>query len=132
MKPPVLLSFNLPAEKAAKVLKLAMRLGVRMRVVEAAEQGETLVTLCGWAPKADAPTDTPFTDEMLVLANLSGTQLNEFLSGLRQGQIPPIALKAVLTESNREWSAVALHAELAEEHRALSAQAATRLDNTVQ
>ncbi len=131
MKPPVLLSFNLPAEKAAKVRQLAMRLGVRMRVVETTEQSETLAALCGWAPKSDAPTDDPFTDEMLVLANLSGTQLNEFLSGLRQGKIPPIALKAVLTESNRAWSAFALHAELAEEHRALNAQAAARPGSTV-
>ena len=131
MKPPVLLCFNLPAEKAAKVRQLSMRLGVRMRVVEAAEQSETLVALCGWAPKSDVPTDDSFTDEMLLLANLSGTQLNEFLSGLRRGQIPPVALKAVLTDTNQQWSAVALHAELAEEHRALSAQAASRPDNTV-
>ena len=131
MKPPVLLCFNLPAEKAANLRKLAMRIGVRMRVVDAAEHGETLAALCGWEPKADtAPVDS-LMDEMLVLANFSGAQLDSFLSGFRRGQIPPVALKAVLTDTNMRWSAVRLHAELAEEHRALSARDTGRGDNPV-
>jgi hypothetical protein len=122
MKPPVLLCFNLPAEKAAKLRQLAMRLGVRVRIVDAEEHNETLSMLCGWEPSADIAPVEPFADEMLVLANFSGTQLNDFLGGLRRGQIPPVALKAVLTDTNMRWSAAKLHAELVEEHRALAAQ----------
>ncbi len=125
MKPPVLLCFNLPAEKAAKIRLLAMRLGVRVRPVEPTELGETLAVLCGWEPPAGAVDQVePFGDEMLVLANFSGTQLNEFLGGFRRGQIPPVALKAVLTDTNLHWSAAALHGELAQEHQALAAKAA--------
>lgn len=123
MKPPVLLCFNLQAEKAAKIRLLAMRLGVRVRSVEPAELGETLAALCGWEPPTGSATGEPFTDEMLVLANFSGAQLNEFLGGFKRGQIPTVALKAVLTDTNLHWSAVALHSELVQEHEALAAKA---------
>lgn len=125
-----MLCFNISAEKSGKIRLLAMRLCVRIRAVEPAEFTETLAALCGWEPPAaTASADAPFTDEMLVLCNLNGTQLNAFLSGFRQGQIAPVALKAVLTDTNRLWSAVTLHQELAQEHEALTAQAAKKTDN---
>jgi hypothetical protein len=125
MKPPVLLCFNIEADKAAGIRLLAMRLGVRLRNVPQGEFGETLAVLCGWEPPTGAPPPAPFTDEMLVLANFSGTQLNQFLSGFQAGRIPPVALKAVLTEANRTWDAAALHRELLEEHRAMAARTAS-------
>ena len=102
-----------------------MQLGVRVRPVAADAYGETLAALCGWeALAAAAAPDMPFSDEMLVLCNFSSAQLNDFLGGFKRGQIPPVALKAVLTDTNLHWTATMLQQELAQEHQALAAKAA--------
>ncbi len=122
-----MLCFNLPSEKSGKVRLLAMQLGVRVRPVATDEYGETLAALCSWeALAAAAAPGIPFTDEMLVLCNFSSAQLNGFLGGFKRVQIPPVALKAVLTDTNLHWSAVMLQQELAQEHQALAAKAAQK------
>ncbi len=79
----------------------------------------------GYSTPSAAP-GIPFTDEMLVLCNFSSAQLNGFLGGFKRVQIPPVALKAVLTDTNLHWSAVMLQQELAQEHQALAAKAAQK------
>lgn len=122
MKPSVMLVYNIQGEKAAQLKLLAMRLRVRVREVAAKEYGETLAALCGMEPlTAAAPAGEPFADEMLVLANFTSAQLNEFLGGFRHGRIAPVNLKAVLTDTNMRWHSQALHRELTEEHKAMRA-----------
>ena len=60
-----------------------------------------------------------FSDEMLVLVNCTGPLLDRFLQGFRRNKIPPVALKAVLTPTNRTWDSAALHAELLRERQAI-------------
>lgn len=122
MKPSVMLCYNLQGEKAAQIKLLAMRLRVRIREVAPGEYGETLASLCGMEPTAGtAPAGEPFADEMLVLANFTSAQLNEFLGGFRHAHIQPVSLKAVLTDTNMRWHSQALHRELTEEHKAMRA-----------
>jgi hypothetical protein len=120
MKPPVLLCYNLPEEKRRKVRLLAMRLTVRVRPVEPAEYGQPLAALCGLEPLRDpAPQAQGFAEEMLVLAHFPPDLLNRFLYGMRKDGIAPVALKAVLTETNQSWDSAALRDQLAAEHEAL-------------
>ena len=56
---------------------------------------------------------------MLVLAHFSDAQLSGFLQALRASKLPPIALKAVLTEENKGWNSLELHEALLEEHTAM-------------
>ena len=122
MKPPVLLCYNLPPDQSGKIRLLAMRLGVRIRVVLPTEYGEPLVSLCGWEPLTGAPVpQAAFVDEMLVLANFSNAVLSAFLEHLRQGKTAPVSLKAILTDTNMHWDSVTLHAELSQERDALAA-----------
>ncbi len=122
MKPSVMLCYNLQGEKAAQIKLLAMRLRVRIREVAPGEYGETLAALCGMEPGTGAaPMAEPFADEMLVLANFSSAQLNDFLSAFRHARIPSVHLKAVLTDTNMRWHSQALHRELTEEHKAIRA-----------
>jgi len=121
MKPPVLLCYNLHAEKAGKIRLLAMRLMIRLRPVNSEEYGQTLASLCGYEPLVDPmPSSETFSDEMLVLGNFSTELINQFLIGFRQAMIPSVNLKAILTETNMVWNSVTLHNQLVEEHDALS------------
>lgn len=119
MKPPVLLTYNLCGERAAKIRLVAMRFRIRVRGVQPAEYdrpiGELLESASGgtW-------TGETFADEMLVMAHFPSPLLQAFLQGLRCAGVRPVALKAVLTPTNAGWDSRALHAELCKEREALS------------
>ena len=123
MKQPVLLTYNLHGEKSSQIKLLCMKLLIRLRPVKTEEYGQALIVLCGTEQSAANAflADVPaFSDEMLVLANFSSAQISEFLAGFRAAKIAPVALKAVLTETNQHWDAATLHQQLVEEHEALA------------
>ena len=45
--------------------------------------------------------------------------MNLFLQAIRAAKLPPVALKAVLTDENKGWNVLELHEELQKEHEAL-------------
>ena len=108
------------AQKLQKVRFALFKLGVTGRVVDAADFGQPVGYLCGlegFSP-AEVPDDGGFSDEMLVLCDLSGTQLDALLSALRRSRAV-VSLKAVVTEENVSWSAKKLHGEIRQEHEAM-------------
>lgn len=113
-----LLLYNIAnPDKLRKIQTLAIRLGFRTRVVRQEEFDlpiGALVELPG-AEALESGDGTPFSDEMLVLCNVSAQAFQAFLSGLRT-QKTPVALKAMTTEHNVSWSSSKLHRELASEH----------------
>jgi hypothetical protein len=122
MKPPMLLCYNLTDEQRRKITLLAMRLMIRVRAVKPKEYGQSLASLCAMEPPTDdVPTSTePFAEPMLVLAHFPGELINHFLSGFRQEHIPPVGLKAMLTDTNMHWDSQTLYDQLAEEHAAMA------------
>lgn len=117
---PMILVFNLSAEKLSKLRFTCMRLGVQVRAVEAADWGQPMGALCGLAPRSDVPApETSFSEEMLVMANFTQALANRLLAALKQARLP-IGLKAVLTPTNVHWTPVQLHAELSAERAALA------------
>ena len=60
-------------------------------------------------------------EEVMVLKQFSGQRLDMLLSGLRGAGVPRIALKAVLTEHNSDWTFYHLYQELKEEHETMTA-----------
>lgn len=54
-------------------------------------------------------------EEMMVMYGFSGNRLDELLNALRKNQ-SRINLKAILTETNKEWSSYVLYQELKKEH----------------
>ena len=58
-------------------------------------------------------------EEMLVMANFPTRLLDTFLQKYRRKKLAPIALKAVLTETNLRWDSLQLHEELKREHEAM-------------
>ena len=119
MKQPVLLTYNLRGERAAKIRMVAMRFRVRLRAVEKREYARPLGELVESGPEGDWAGEA-FDEEMLVMAHFPSPLLQAFLQGLRRAGVRPVALKAVLTPTNAGWDSRALHAELCKEREALS------------
>lgn len=117
---PMILVFNIPADKLSKLRFTCMRLGVQVCPVEAGDYGQTIGALCGMAERTDAPApQETFTEDMLVMANFTQQLANRLLSALKQGRLP-IRLKAVVTPTNAHWNPVELHKELTAEREAIA------------
>lgn len=117
---PMILVFNIPADKLSKLRFTCMRLGIQVCPVETADYGQTIGALCGMADRTDAPApEETFTEDMLVMANFTQQLANRLLAALKQGRLP-IRLKAVVTPTNAHWNPVELHRELTAEREAIA------------
>ncbi|MGN0968835.1 MAG: DUF3783 domain-containing protein, partial [Oscillospiraceae bacterium] len=54
-----------------------------------------------------------------LLVGFSSAQMDALFQAFRRAKIPTVALKAVLTPTNRSWTSVQLHQELLQEHAAV-------------
>ena len=109
-------------ERRMKVKLCLHRLGISCAEVSPEEQGHPLGLLLGLAGYAPGEASTPFSEEMLVMHALSREQFGGLLDALRRSRVP-VALKAVVTDTNIAWSSERLHRELAAEHAAMAAKA---------
>ena len=113
---PTLLTYRLPAKKAAKVRMLALRAGIRVVPVETWQYLQPIGSFTGDCGSMDAMYDGEgFSEEMLVLAHFPETLLSRFLQSWKTAGLPPVTLKAVLTGTNRDWNSLELHEQLVEE-----------------
>ena len=69
-----------------------------------------------------APVEEEFSDPMLVFCNLPHEKLDHLLTAMGRAGLPRIALKAMLTPTNRTWTSQQLWTELRREHEAMQAQ----------
>ena len=121
------LLYNLGGEKGSRLRLLCMRLRVRIQEVSPAEQGETLAALTGREARANTPCDAPFDGEMLVFVDFDNGLLNRFLTEARKARCV-VALKAVLTPTNMQWTSAKLHEEIGKEHAAMQAGSAAHAE----
>ena len=85
---PMILVFNIPADKLSKLRFTCMRLGIQVCPVEAADYGQTIGALCGMADRTEAPApEETFTGDMLVMANFNQQLANRLLAALKQGKL---------------------------------------------
>ena len=106
----------LPAKKAAKARMLAMRSGVRVAAVETWQYLQPLGSFTGDCGSMESLYDgAGFSEEMLLFAHFPETLLSRFLQSWKTTGLPPVALKAVLTDTNRDWNSLELHEQLVEE-----------------
>lgn len=131
MAQPLLLTYNLKSDTAARLDRICRNLGIRVRSVTPGEYALPIGALAGIPVRGTAdPVATPtkpFDDEMLVMCHMMSNRLNAFLKAMREEGIPRIDLKAVLTPVNVAWDSTDLHGELTREHGEL-----TREHNEIQ
>lgn len=58
-------------------------------------------------------------EELLVFCGLTDERLEELLANLKKAGVPQIPLKAVVTDTNAEWTVYRLYDQLREEHAQL-------------
>lgn len=118
--------------KSPQTMKLKgvlVRMGIRIKNIAPEQTHQKIGFLVGidGYTKEDAPNpslaDDNISEEMLVLHQFSERRLNELLANLRKAGVR-IALKAIVTESNTDWTFLELYQELKEEHAAMMARAA--------
>ena len=111
---PVVLLYNIPAEKEKNIRAVGEKLSLRVVAVPENRHGCTI----GEALRGegtDRPVKRPFDEEMLVL-QLPGILMDFFLQGL-QREKAEVALKAAVTPTNVSWTADALVRELHRERQ---------------
>ena len=115
------LMYNCSGEQWAKLRQIFLMLRVRIRPVEADQYGLTLEDLLGRSGEK-APVEEEFSDPMLVFCNITHEKLDHLLTAMGRAGLPRIALKAMLTPTNRTWTSQQLWTELRREHEAMQAQ----------
>ena len=107
----IVLIYNCSGPKFTKLGHIFAMLGLRMRRIQPAQYGQSLIDLAqgveGTAVEAEA-----FTENMLVFCGLNQAFLNQLLEVIRLAKLPEIHLKAILTEDNQHWDSIKLHEEL--------------------
>ena len=119
------LLFNIENGKAIKIKNLCRQMYISARVIDESEYGIKLSTLLG---RGDDRTEKPhgaIDGEMLYLADFNGGLLNIFLNQLRRHKAA-VALKAVMTETNIDFTPYELYHELKTEHETLNGTSETR------
>lgn len=101
-----------PIRRAMSVRKIALR------VVPPRAYGCSLAVSAAGKTEIEGDDGAAFDDPMLLFCGFSAARLDLALNGLRREGIS-VPLKAVLTASNRDWTAFALRDELVREHAAL-------------
>lgn len=94
---------------------------LEMIPVARADYNKSLAVLAGLdtAPGPVMPyAGGPLGGRLIVFCNLDD-QLDQLLPVLQKAGAGPECLKAVLTSTNRNWSVLALYAELLREHQAM-------------
>lgn len=109
------LIYNCTGPKFAKLNQIFAMLGLRMRRIQPNQYNQPLLELAkGEGEPAEVAAES-FAENMLVFCGLNQMFLNQLLEVIRLAKLPPIQLKAVLTEDNQSWDSVTLHDELLKE-----------------
>lgn len=114
-----ILLFQVGMEKENQIRTLCRKCDISVQAVIRTQYGETLGALAGivgMKMKRKPYTGPGFLMEMMVFSGIGQDELDVFLKQYRENQIPPIALKAMLTPYNIHWSAEELYQELGKEH----------------
>ena len=108
-----------PSEQTAALKTVLVRMGVRIKNVEAASAGQSVGFLLGRKgfAESDAPAEAP-SAPMLVLDGFTEKRLEILLREMKAHGVS-VPYKAIVTEHNIGWSLSALFAELVREHEAM-------------
>lgn len=109
---------------ADRLLKgVLVRMCVRIRNIAPDQTGEKVGALAGlpdYEEQTEAPEAPAISEKMLILHGFGQQRLQELLAGLRKAKVPPIPLKAMVTEHNADWTVYELYQEIRKEHEKMT------------
>ena len=115
------LMYNCSGPEGAKLRQIFLMLRVRIRQVAPEQYGLTLEELLSRSEES-RPVEESFLEPMLVFCGLAQGRLDQILTTMNRAGLPWIALKAMLTPTNKSWNSQQLWTELRLEHEAMTAQ----------
>lgn len=111
--------YNCAGPEFSKLRQIFAMLRLRMHPVTPDRYHATLLELAQGKGEPAEATDT-FDEKILVFCGMNQAFLNQVLAVIRTAKLPPIELKAVLTETNKDWDSITLHTELMREREAIA------------
>ncbi|HBI72938.1 MAG TPA: DUF3783 domain-containing protein [Lachnospiraceae bacterium] len=119
MKASVLLFNFTDKSRVQMITRALLPLGIKIKRISKEDYLQPLGFLAGVkeiAPVEEKYNGEELTEEMLLMAGITGKMVDQVLLALRKTGIGRINYKAVLTLTNQYWSAMQLYQELAKEH----------------
>ena len=121
MRAGTILLYNCSGPEFSKLRQIFAMLRLRMRPVSPEQYHLSLEELAQGKGEAGPAGEETIPEAMLVFCGLNQALLHQVLEVIRVAKLPPIPLKAVLTETNREWTSLQLYEELKKEREAIAA-----------
>lgn len=121
-RPKILYYDNGQTEKGKELEKAMRHMGVDFYPITPQSFLQTvgyLAKVKGFPPRKISVLENipSIHQEVMVMCNFTDDNLNSLLKSMRNGEVPSVALKAVLTNQNCFWTFAHLCEELVEEHR---------------
>lgn len=121
----VLLYGFLDEDKTEKIAKILHRLNIRTRVLpeEAwCQKVGFLLGMKGFKEAAFEDDGFVFPHEVMVMQNIRNKRLDQVLLALKEGGVPPVKFKSVVTPFNTLWTLRRLCETMQKEHAAMLEQ----------
>ena len=122
----VLLYGFLDMEKLAKIEKILHRLNIKTKVLPEEAWHEKVGYLLGMKGFKEAASHEDdgfvFPHEVMVMQNIRHKRLDEVLAALKEGGVPHIKFKSVVTPFNTLWTLRRLCETMQKEHAAMAEQ----------
>ncbi|MEE3428340.1 MAG: DUF3783 domain-containing protein [Ruminococcus sp.] len=109
------LLFNIENKKSIEIKNLCRKLNIEYTDVDKSDFGYKIEYILNLSDDKSFIENSDFDGEMLLMVDLSEGILDLFLSLLRKKKCT-VALKAVLTETNRKFTSYELYSEISKEH----------------
>lgn len=119
MRETVLLINFQDAKQLREIKMILLSMKIKMKTVEKKEYLQKIGYLAGMKdtePVQDVYGGEELGKEMMIFANLRETQLEQILYRIRKNGVKKVDYKAILTDTNKDWTVPQLYEELAGEH----------------
>lgn len=101
-----------------KLRQALKEMGAELREIGPEEAGQKIGFLAGLPgfEKAEGVLAMKIPEEVMILGGFTSSRMDELFRKMREAGIPKIALKAAVTETNKNWTLGQLYIEIRMEH----------------
>ncbi len=119
---PLMLCARMEPGKLMRISLIAGALGITVKEIRKDQWGLPLEALCGLTPEEPAAGKAEIGGEMAVMAFFPDALIDGLSQAIRKNGLERPRLMAVLTPTNRSWTAARLYRELQKEYTVMNAR----------
>lgn len=127
LKETVLLYYPKKPKYLPRLKGILVQLGIRIRTVDPSNVTQKvgyLANLPGYTEESVTEPLPSIPEPVLVMRNFTGFRMDQLFTSMRRAGIPSIDLKAIVTDTNADWSFYELYTEIEKEHEQMHAKKA--------